>query len=311
MFRNNFQSFFHIIKLFKSSQKKLNPTFLFLNKNKLIHTTNVLSAKLFNDTENQYAHQILKSIDKNSVFKGLTDHVEVDDFEFDQICREKTWSGKSYDFIVESFQTIANYSKKNQITISDERFDLLIDVIIDNLMKFSDEQVLTIFRNLTIFPETDSINSRNFIEIWSALDDVCVDRIKNWDVEQLLYVADLWYALRLAKTCKYTWQMQKRIDRKLKKLPSHQLVQTMFYVNLCRKPVLDMFHLEFNFNSTIDQMSLGEISVMAMGFFKTETPLRNQILISEIYKRTMNEVSSLHNIGLVNILKVCFLYQLN
>lgn len=304
MFRNNFQSFFHIIKLFKSSQKTHNPTFLFINKSKLIHTTTIQAAKLFHDTENQYAHQILKSIENNSIFKGLTDLVEVDDFEFDQICREKSWSTKSYDFIVESFQIIANFSKKNEISITDERFVLLTDVITDNLMKFTDEQVLTIFKNLTLFPEVETINSRNFLEIWSALDDVCVDRIKNWNVEKLLYVADLWYALRLAKTCKYTWEMQKRIDRKLKKLPAHQLVQTMFYVNLCRKPVLDMFNLEYNFNSSINQMSLGEISVMAMGFFKTETPLRNQLLITEIYKRTMTDINSLHNIGLVNILKI-------
>ncbi|TMW41464.1 hypothetical protein DOY81_013452 [Sarcophaga bullata] len=85
-----------------------------------------------------------------------------------------------------------------------------------------------------------------------------------------------------------------------------QLVQTMFLCNIMRRTVFDMFDFEANVNlaKCAHEMTLAELGVMSMGFFKTQTPIRNQELLGYLYRRLIDELHTVDDITFVAVLKV-------
>uniref|UniRef100_A0A1B0CGV9 Fast kinase domain-containing protein 5 n=1 Tax=Lutzomyia longipalpis TaxID=7200 RepID=A0A1B0CGV9_LUTLO len=271
-----------------------------------IHSSLANSGKIFPERENDYAHGILERVGKYHLIKDDVKSIGelLSEQQFREICERKSWSGVPHGEMVETFEKLAVYCGKNDIKLADSRLDIFIDAMVELCFSFTDDLLLKTLRLLTHFPPSDGINSRNFVEIWSALDDACVERIDKWQTEQLLLVCDHWYALNLAKVCKCTFQATKKLGRKLKALSPTNLVQTMFYVNMRRKPLLDMFDFEVNLFESIDNLSLDEIAVMSMGFFKTETKIRNPELVDKIFQRVTAEIKTVQDISLVSIMKI-------
>jgi hypothetical protein len=204
------------------------------------------------------------------------------------------------------FEKVAHHCEMKNICLSSERFDGLVDAITKNSSNFSDDQIIHLLTCLRLFPETESPKTRNFLDIWSALNDTCVDRIRDWKTDQLLYVADHWYMLNLSKIGKYTWQALRKVSRHIRRLKPEQLVQTMFYINQTRTGVENMIDFEISLNEHMDGMTLDEISVLCVGFFKTKTPLRQNDVIERVYRRLINEAETVKDISLTNILKVYY-----
>lgn len=80
----------------------------------------------------------------------------------------------------------------------------------------------------------------------------------------------------------------------------------MFYLNLSRKATASMFDIEVRFIHYFDELSIDEIGVICIGFFKTETRIHNSKLLEKIYRRTIDSIDDIKGITLVNILKVSF-----
>ncbi|XP_059618560.1 uncharacterized protein LOC132263026 [Phlebotomus argentipes] len=270
------------------------------------HTSLGNPGKIFPERENDYAHGILKRVGKYHLMQDEVKSIGelLTDDEFSKISTRKDWMEASMQELVQTFERLAVYCGKNDVKIADERLDALVDAIVKQCFNFTDEEILKALQMLTHFPPSESLNTRNFVELWSALDDACVDRIARWQTEELLLVCDHWYALNLAKVSKCTFQCTKKLGKKLKSLSPTDLVQTMFYVNMCRKPMVDMFNFEVNLFESIDQLSVDEIAVMSMGFFKTETRIRNPELIEKIFERVIADIKTLQDISLVNIMKI-------
>ncbi|GAB0087180.1 uncharacterized protein DMENIID0001_014600 [Sergentomyia squamirostris] len=271
-----------------------------------IHTSAVDFGKIFPEKENDYAHGILQRVGKYNLMKDDANSPGelLTQQEFDVISGRKDWKETPLNELIGTFERLAVFCGKNDVKISDERLDDFMGAMVQRCGDFTDEQLLKSLRMLTHFPPAEGLNTRNFVELWSSLDDACVERVDKWKTDELLLVCDHWYALNLAKVCKCTFQCTKKLGRKLKSLSPTDLVQTMFYVNMCRKPMVDMFNFEVNLFENIDKLSLDEIAVMSMGFFKTETKIRNPELIDKIYQRVIAEMKTVQDISLVNIMKV-------
>uniref|UniRef100_A0A1B0D2W7 Uncharacterized protein n=1 Tax=Phlebotomus papatasi TaxID=29031 RepID=A0A1B0D2W7_PHLPP len=298
-----------IVTLYKSFHETWNPAAALrqnLVKSEPLSCLKIHTSISNPERENDYAHGILERVGKYHLMKDDTKSVGelLTEKEFDAIYERKDWMEASLEELVQTFERLAVYCGKNDVKIADERLDVLVDAMVRQCFKFSDEQLLKSIRMLTHFPPSESLNTRNFVELWSALDDACVERIDKWKTDELLLVCDHWYALNLAKICKCTFQCTKKLGRKLKSLSPTDLVQTMFYVNMCRKPMVDMFNFEVNLFESIDNLSLDEIAVMSMGFFKTETKIRNPELIEKIYQRVTADIKTVQDISLVNIIKI-------
>lgn len=273
---------------------------------RFIQTTATSNAKLFVDNENRYAHRILQANDLYNVVRRqpqddgepLT-HQSTTLLDF-----PKDWTAVDHPTTLRHFSSIAQFCRDNSLCISDPRFDAFVDHFTSVCFELDDKSLLAALGLLAHLPQTARLNTRNFAELWSVLDDACVERILRWDTDTILLVCDHWYVLNLGKVNKFNWQAVKKLGRKLRKLDTHHLVQAMFYCNLLRSPVVEMIDFEMGLAQRIDGMSLDEVAVMCMGFFKTQTSLKSVDLIGEIYRRLMAEVDTVQDISFVNIMKV-------
>lgn len=269
-----------------------------------IQTTSNANAKLFVDNENRYAHQILQANDKYHVVRRQLDIENPSNDPTLDFSKSPDWNALSHQDILQHMNRIAKFCRDNSICISDQRFDEFVDHFTNICFELDDTNLIEALRILAHIPEADGLNTRNFVELWSVLDDACVDRIMSWDTDTILLVCDHWYLLNLGKVNKFNWQAIKKLGRKLRKLDTHHLVQSMFYCNLLRSPVVEMIDFEMGLAQRVDEMSLDELAVMSMGFFKTQTSLKGGDLIGEIYRRLIKDIDTVQDISFVNIIKV-------
>lgn len=275
----------------------------FLNRRVLlsacIHTSSAVPAKSFVDGENNFAHNVLVRLGNYNLMPVPRDLQGV--LESDCI---STAAAKDNSQLVDRLEKIAHYCKQHSLTISDERWDGIVDTFVSQISSFADSELLQTLRILTIFPPAPGVGSRNFLEMWTALDDECLKRLDNWSTQERLLACDHWFRLNMAKVSNFPMQATKRMGRNLKRLTPSQLVQTLFYVNMQRKIVLEMFPFETALGKVIDQLSIDEIAIMSMGFFKTQTKLNIPEVVEEIYKRLTDECLTLSDISLTAILKL-------
>lgn len=275
-----------------------------------LHTCLTFNAKLFIDHENRYAHRILQSHDHYHVVRRAAQEPpastsSLNDSRLDDLLKTlpADYSTLSDTDLVARFENITQLCQRRNLCISASQFDAFVDAFCARCSDFDDDHLLQALGHLTHIPETPSLNTRNFLELWKVLDDVCCERVQSWTTERCLLVCDHWYLLHLGKVNNFNWNAMKKLGRKVRKMPANHLVQTMFYTNLLRSPTADMIDFEMNMVKCVDRMRLDEIAVMCMGFFKTQTHLRSPALLQTIYERLELEIAAVPDISLVNILK--------
>lgn len=267
-------------------------------------TSNVLPARIFVDRENQFAHGILMESLKPYQVLRSTDRV----WQEQQLPASEGFlrprsDASAADLYADFLGLVADCCRL-ELQVSDARYDAFARCYCEQLHRLTDEQLLGSLRALAELPSPDSTKTNNYMELWNTLDIECCRRIERWSSSQLLLVSDAWYRLGLARIGEYVWLALKKLGRRVRKMPPEQLVQAMFLCNLLRRPVFEMFDFELNLARCVDQMTLGELGVMAMGFFKTQTPIRNPELLAQIYQRLGSELDTVEDIPLVALLKV-------
>lgn len=113
------------------------------------------------------------------------------------------------------------------------------------------------------------------------------------------------YQLHLLRATKFMWHCVRKLTQKPKKLTSSNLVQCMFYVNACRKmnPAISLFELEFLIERCLDDLSSDELAIVAMGFFKTQTKIRNPKICIRMMKIAADEANTISDITLAALVK--------
>uniref|UniRef100_A0A1B0FIJ7 RAP domain-containing protein n=1 Tax=Glossina morsitans morsitans TaxID=37546 RepID=A0A1B0FIJ7_GLOMM len=273
-----------------------------------LHSSQSRTAKIFKDHENIYAHQVLEqSANPYQLFAlHKQEHIAYTDLDESMLSlksNEKITKDE-LKILFENFKAVAFYCKGTNSRISDQRFKAFISRYCAAIPLLSHEQLLESLRLLLILPKEETVRSDNFIELWNALDVECCRRIEDWDTDELLLVCDAWYKLDLARICEFVKEALRKMGRKVRKMTASQLVQTMFLCNVMRCSLYEMMDFEVNLVRYIHTMSLDELGVMSMGFFKTQTPLRNPELLDNLYKRLIDELDTAKDITLVAILKV-------
>lgn len=261
--------------------------------NRYFHQTSSKSARNFIDNENTHAFKIIENTSKLKIrpLKIKTEIISLTNVET-----------LSLNELVTKFVECSQSMKHTPL--SDPQFDRLIEGILRQCRELSDDQIQQILLSLQQFPETESINSHNFGDLWSALDDMCIERYKNWDYDQILTYGHLWYKLRLGKVSEFMQLGMDRIIRKPAKLNANQLVQTLFYMNVIRKPFENMFEIEHQIGVLIDEFSMDELAVISMAFFKTQSKIHNSRILSQIIDLILANLSIIHEITLCSFMKI-------
>ncbi|XP_063231081.1 FAST kinase domain-containing protein 5, mitochondrial [Bacillus rossius redtenbacheri] len=284
-----------------------------VNYVKLLSTTNLNCVKFFAEKENDYAHFVMESnasYSQTLYKRRLLEHNSLCDGDYIKYIRSD-WSNSSPSELLSAFTDITHYCAARSKPITDPELTNLSKAVAEKCVDFSDEELLKCLECLTHWPETESLKSVNFVDVWSALDKACLSRIKVWNAKTLLYVADIWYSLHLSRISKYVGECIWRLGRKVRHLSPQELVQCMFYMNSSRKFKVpsSMYEFEFYIEQSIEKLSVDELSIIAMGFFKSKTQIRSSRLLSCMMQKTGEKINTVNEVSLCSLMKL-FRYRL-
>jgi hypothetical protein len=207
--------------------------------------------------------------------------------------------------------TINIYNQFMNISIeSSQNFNLIINELIQILDKLSLDQLTNVLESMTLWPIVKNPMEPNFYRLWSKLDDHLTKRLgsvsfhNNQIIAQNLRIAKQWYKLNVGRISRFNRLLIQKLNSPDLQLNKSQFLHLMFYLNLQReidektKP-----HLMNRLENLINEMSLDEIGVICMTFFKTQTKLSPNI-IPIIISRAINEISNeTNNVIRTSILK--------
>lgn len=284
----------------------LRPNLKFANL-RFLRSTVINLGKLFQESENLYAYSILKTIpiSDKAIFTAKTpDRLIATQEDFNKFL-SKNWRKENGSEIVQAFKDVVDFCALNGIAVSDPRFDNLVNGFLDHVEQITDEELSDLLKCLIKFPLCDSYEAHNFHDIWSALDDICLLRMKNWSVEKQFYFAELWYRLHLGRLSDYIFEFIDKLTKKASnfQLTKEQLVHTFFYLNIMRKRKVE-FDFEYALERVIGEMSADEMAVVALGCFKTESKIKLLSIIDAMCRKIIAEHQTIHEITLSALLKV-------
>lgn len=271
---------------------------------KTFHSTVSMNLKMFMENENKYAYEVmLKNGYVSDLNVGENKIQSTKSEEFENF-KNKNWSKLSNQNLFETFSWLCIYCSEQNISIADQRFDDYIDSLTDKIKFATDDELKLLFYCLSKFPQTESIKTRNFIEVWVALDDECFRRINSWTFDEMLSFLSLFYMLNITRASDFTYKCLLKLASKAKKLTKAQVIQTLFFVGTARKAPPDIHNLEVFIEENFLQYSVDELAVIAMGLFKSKTPIRSTTLTSNIIDKIIKESEQIHEISLASLLKI-------
>ncbi|XP_060533693.1 FAST kinase domain-containing protein 5, mitochondrial isoform X2 [Cylas formicarius] len=216
---------------------------------------------------------------------------------------DRDWRSSNASDIVSAFKRAKQFCFNNNVPISDERFNKLVDGLMDHCDKLKYEDIIDLMQCLSEYPPCESYKSRNMHDVFSCLDDVCCWKMQNWSMDQLLTVADLWYKFNLAKIGDFIYLLLNRKASKAHHLTKDQLVRVFFFFNVCRKKSVD-FNYECAVENKIKEMNIDEMAVVAIGYFKTRSKFRSLSIMQTMIEEVLTNSKSVHEISLTAILKI-------
>ncbi|KAJ8726965.1 hypothetical protein PYW08_015362 [Mythimna loreyi] len=267
------------------------------------HCNSLLRVRMFMEHENKYAYSILEdkgyavSLNYNIQQQSLSEEQFQEALKVD-------WSKRSYREIIEIFPKLGSYCSENNLSISNKIFDTYIDHLTDSLQFASDKELEFVFHALNKWPETESIRTRNHIEVWAALDDECLNRIKNWSYSELLSFIALFYMINVTRYSEFSNKSLNKLASKAKQLTPGQIVQTMFFIGVWRNSPFDIHNLEVEVYQRYSSFTVDDLAIMSMGFFKSKTPVRNMDLILKMINTVIANSKTIHEVSLAALLKV-------
>lgn len=265
----------------------------FLNVN--LFATN--HGKLFKETENDYAHMVMENISKYS--KSLLKHpLSV----YPSISDSRQLNG--FTNVIDEFIQVTLQNVSEGLLLENSKFTELVEKVIAELPEASDENIIKVLHYLCMWPFATNTTAPNFKKLWNALDHECVKRLNKWDVNEKLLVADYWFHLKLSRISQYNSAVIFSLVKDIDALSNHEVVQLMFYINLQRKiPDLFLSDLEKKLESVVKSLTLEELGIVCLGFFKTQNSISNENLLLSIIKQFTNSIDEVNTVTISAILK--------
>ncbi|XP_044764319.1 FAST kinase domain-containing protein 5, mitochondrial [Coccinella septempunctata] len=264
----------------------------------------LFSTRKLKGIENEYMFQL---ISKNGL--DYVDFMEIEEVktpeEFEDLLNRdyRKNNGCAATTILNTFKAVEKFCCRNQITISDPRFDKLVDGLMDHCRKLTDDEIVELLFLLARYPKCQSYRDHNYHDVWSCLDDVSRERVTTTDTDFLFEVANAWYQLDLGKLGEYVFDMLDVLAKRSNHLTKDHVVKAFFYMNICRRKQVP-FEFERVVDKYIDKFSIEELGIIALGYFKTQSKIKLESILMAMIKAVKKECSTVNQITLSSILKV-------
>lgn len=251
--------------------------------------------------ENEYARNLfLNSINySTTVMKPITTHAYV--------TNEEALSLLERDWCLMTSGEILSAVKKLSYNIRSDKNERIDPLEYTNafklpLEKLSDNDLMIMMRHLV--PFRNFLNHSFYQSFCERVDRECVKRFLQLSTNQMLLLCDVIYQMLRSNKSQYMWYCVRNLGNKPNKLAPKQLVQILFFLNVCRKPPINMYELEYHLERCINELSINELGIAALGFFKTRTRIRNLIFLDKIMRKTIAEVDAVDSVSIGAILKL-------
>ncbi|XP_076340005.1 FAST kinase domain-containing protein 5, mitochondrial isoform X2 [Tachypleus tridentatus] len=275
--------------------------------NRLFHVGTCVFVKVFQERENEYAHEIMENLGYSSVRRHPGSLLIYNSKE--QISSKNHTHGdvsfeENVTSILNMFKKISSYSDDTQKDVESEKYCNLLKSLVRSLPEMQDSQIIDVLNYLCLWPPTVATTTQQFKMLWNSLDRECLHRLESWTLEKQLLVADYWFHLRLSRITSYNSALIGALGCRLPSLSSQQLVQLLFLVNLQRKvnkPLMQ--NIEKYVMNLVDKLNIEEIGIICLGYFKTQMPTKNPDLLHHIIKHTINNMSIVNDFTVSAIVK--------
>ncbi|EFN63850.1 FAST kinase domain-containing protein 5 [Camponotus floridanus] len=253
-------------------------------------------------TENEYAHSFfLNSVNYSmTVMKPIRTYSHVTNEEALGLLKQN-WSLMTSEEILSAIKKLSyNICCNKDDCISPIKYINAFNTL--DIEKLNDNDLMAIMRYLV--PFQSFLNHGFYNSFCERLDKECVKRFVQLNINEMLLLCDVMYQIMRYKKSEYIWYCMRKLGNKPQKLTSKQLVQVLFFLNLCRKTPINMYELEYQLERCINELSINELAIAALGFFKTGTRIRNIIFLEEIMKKTIAELDAIDSVSIGGITKL-------
>lgn len=277
--------------------KNNSPNYTFFLRD--FHKSRSLNDKLFQDVENSHAFSHLPPLEPIQL--TWTSSKEVDNIDELEGLLAKNWRQSNASAIVEAFERIKSVCIVHNIKLSDRRFDNLVDGLMDHCEKLTDEELLKLLRIINKLPQCENAVAHNYCDVWNCLDDICCWKMHSWDLNKKLNFAEAWFNLHLGRIADYTFEVVDGI--RPRSLSKKFMLYLFFYLNVNRRNAIT-FDAQAALAKFIDEYTVDELAIIAMGYFKTKTKIKLAPILFRMIQKVSDDIYGVNEISLAAILKV-------
>ncbi|XP_014615468.1 PREDICTED: uncharacterized protein LOC106793218 [Polistes canadensis] len=256
-------------------------------------------------TENQYARKYFQNsfhYNKTIVPQRKLE-VIITDEEAEKILN-KDWSTATIMEAISALKTLSHYiAKKNDLDVDQlPKYKLILNALNENVNNLTFDLLEEILINL--LPFTKHLRkTKEFNNLMTSLDNYCVKEYTKWPIDKMFLIADAFYCLYYINS-NFIWKLLRKMNTKLNKLTTKNIIQLMFLVNIKRNSPLNMYEVESILEKHLDDFTINELGLVAMGFFKSKSKIRDSMLLKTITNRLAHDIKIVDNISLAALLKL-------
>lgn len=254
--------------------------------------------------ENEYARNLfLNSLNyANSVMPLRTVHAYVTNEEVLKLL-EQDWSLLKDDDVVSYLKRLSHNFQYTKQNIDPAQYKDALNEVCLRHRTFSDDNLMVIMKQLIFFK--DRMWDHTFYNVLcDTLDNECVLRFGQLPSNNMLLLCDIICQWNKKTPSSYIWYSVRKLGNRVGKLTPQQLVQVLFLLNVCRKPAINMYEMEYKLEHCLDDLSINELGIAALGFFKTGTQIRNPKFLNAILKKTVAGIDFADSVSIGGILKL-------
>lgn len=253
-----------------------------------------LKTKICNSMEGKYefhydnSTDILLQFDSNPT---LTLGVRCDDRELPIDVVWLNTPSKTNDEAIQKFIHLTEYLLSDaSSSITSTEFDRFIDQFTESMSQFNENEMLAALQIFSRMPIKQlRFSTRNFRELFMALDDNSARCAMDWDTDKRLAVCAIWNTIPSARKSKFIMMVCNQFVRNFNGMSVKHFVSAVVYMNLMYHSIEDLNAFQNDFLALIDDMTLNEILLVSCAFNRKNFRITNTKLIDGIMRRLVED----------------------
>lgn len=211
---------------------------------------------------------------------------------------------------IDAFRTMLDYSRAQEMPLTDERFDRFIDRFIEQMPGFCTNELL---RAIQMFARAgltrELMVQRNYVELHRAFDRRSTIELACLQVNQCIFLCSIWLEIPFNRKTYFAMCASRVLNRRFGMMAASELGLAAFYLARLKRPVDEIRELENHFDRTINEMTIEDIAMMAWAFEQNDAKIENLKLRDKLFTRLVTLRPNEFSLSVLNKLCPVRVYQ--